>query len=350
MRATFAELKRSGIFRAAVLYIAVGWGAVEILATVLPALTAPPWVVRFIILAVVIGFPVAMFLSWLFEVGPDGIRRTAPDSTLGRVTIVASLLMLVGATTGLFLLVESRTDTLREARESPAPSVELRDRSLAVLDLRTLGASDDADFLSQGLADEIAVAMGRIPGLSLAARESARALETAGLDPREIGRRMGVTHLLAGSVQRAAGRAWITVTLLDGRTGFELWARKYDREAASLLREQLAASPEQPFLHALLGHVFARNGDDSHAVGELVRTRELGSRDPQTWYYVALTEMSLGNDEAARSALRSGLDLGFPSTCWRPIRRSSRWTWRCCRSAGNFDRGAGLQSEQSPWS
>jgi Flp pilus assembly protein TadD len=122
------------------------------------------------------------------------------------------------------------------------------------------------------------------------------------------------------------------------------------REAASLLREQLAASPEQPFLHALLGHVFARNGDDSHAVGELVHTRELGSRDPQTWYYVALTEMSLGNDEAARSALRSGLDLGFPSTCWRPIRRSSRWTWRCCRSAGNFDRGAGLQSEQSPWS
>ena len=191
MRVTFAELKRSGIFRAAVLYIAVGWGAVEILATVLPALTAPPWVVRFIIFAVVIGFPVAMFLSWLFEVGPDGIRRTAPDSTLGRVTIVASLLMLVGATTGLFLLVESRTDTLREARESPAPSVELRDRSLAVLDLRTLGASDDADFLSEGLADEIAVAMGRIPGLSLAARESARALETAGLDPREIGRRIG---------------------------------------------------------------------------------------------------------------------------------------------------------------
>lgn len=627
MRATFAELKRRGIFRTAVVYIAVGWGAVEILATVLPALTVPPWVVRFIILAVVIGFPVAMFLSWLFEVGPDGIRRTAPDSTLGRVTIVASLLMLVGATTGLFLLVESRTEALREARELPAPPVEPRDRSLAVLDLRILGAGEDADFLSEGLADEIAVAMGRIPGLSLAARESARALQTAGLDPREIGRRLGVTHLLAGSVRRSAGRARITVTLLDGRTGFELWVRQYDREvadvldlqsdvalavasalqlvlspeekaevtrvgtedpqawefylrarkalrdapvsgsldeaqeliaaslendpdfaaalgtrceillerflseytpevladaesscrdalaeggevaevhialgrlythtgraaeaqqhfdhalemdnrsaaaqlglaeldarqqrveeaeagfrravalqpdwwrthnalggflyargryeeaveafrkvielsprnevgynnlggaslslnrfddaadalyqtlqfaptsdaytnigtmyyyggrfadavimyrkaaelaprdariwanlgdayrliseggqmegeayreAASLLREQLAASPEQPFLHALLGHVCARNGDASQAVGELVRTRELGSRDPQAWYYVALTEASLGNDEAARAALRQSIELGYP--------------------------------------
>jgi tetratricopeptide (TPR) repeat protein len=72
------ELKRRRVFRVALIYAAVGWVVVEVTATVFPILFIPDWAVRLVVLAVLLGFPVALGLAWAFDVTPEGIRRAEP--------------------------------------------------------------------------------------------------------------------------------------------------------------------------------------------------------------------------------------------------------------------------------
>lgn len=260
MRATVLEWRRRGLIRAAAVYVAVAWGAVEILAGVLPQLNAPSWVVTLVVRLMVVGFPVAMFLAWFFDIGPDGIRRTEPDSTLGKATIATSLLLLVAGTVALNWLLPVSEEAAPASAQPALPIPEPAPRSLAVLDLRSLTGPEGTDYFSEGLADELAAALGKAPGVTLAARESARALQQADVEIREMGRRLGVKYVLSGSVRRAGGRARIDVSLVDCTTGYVAWRSQYERRvedvldlqsevALAVVRElQLVLSPEEQAL------------------------------------------------------------------------------------------------------
>src|SRR5881409_799100 len=72
----FGELKRRNVYKVAVAYAIVGWLLVQIATQVFPFFEIPNWAVRLIVLAIVIGFPIALVLAWAFELTPEGIKRT----------------------------------------------------------------------------------------------------------------------------------------------------------------------------------------------------------------------------------------------------------------------------------
>ena len=76
--AFLAEIKRRRVGKVAIAYGAVAWGVTEGSSVVLPALGVPEWVLTWIVVFLLVGFPVAMALAWIFDVGPDGIQRTEP--------------------------------------------------------------------------------------------------------------------------------------------------------------------------------------------------------------------------------------------------------------------------------
>ncbi|MEO8743043.1 MAG: hypothetical protein ABI365_07620, partial [Lysobacteraceae bacterium] len=71
----FAELKRRNVLRAAALYIGAAWALSQGVAQLLPVFDFPNWVIRWCVIAVLIGFPFAMLISWFYEWTPHGIQR-----------------------------------------------------------------------------------------------------------------------------------------------------------------------------------------------------------------------------------------------------------------------------------
>src|ERR687888_404273 len=72
----FAELKRRNVYKVAVAYAVVGWLLVQVTTQVFPIFEIPNWALRLIVLAIIIGFPIALVLAWAFELTPEGIKRT----------------------------------------------------------------------------------------------------------------------------------------------------------------------------------------------------------------------------------------------------------------------------------
>ena len=98
----FAELRRRKVVRAAAIYGAVAWGVTEVVVTVVEQLFLPQWVSTLAVIGFVVGFPVAMFLAWIFDITTDGIQRTTLTSRRGKASIAASIVLLVAGTAGLF--------------------------------------------------------------------------------------------------------------------------------------------------------------------------------------------------------------------------------------------------------
>ena len=105
-RSFFGELRKRKVFQAAAIYGAVAWGVTEVVVTVVDRLFLPQWVATLAVISFIIGFPLAMYLSWTFDITGDGIQRTEVSSRRGKASIVLSLLLLVAGTAGLFLLIK----------------------------------------------------------------------------------------------------------------------------------------------------------------------------------------------------------------------------------------------------
>src|SRR5262249_3498493 len=101
----FSELKRRNVYKVAVAYAIVGWLSIQIATQVFPFLEIPNWVVRLVIVAVVIGFPIALVIAWAFELTPEGLKRTEDVDASGErvpkkhawiVVVVAGAALSVG--------------------------------------------------------------------------------------------------------------------------------------------------------------------------------------------------------------------------------------------------------------
>ncbi|MFB3078830.1 MAG: hypothetical protein ACE1Y4_12585, partial [Lysobacterales bacterium] len=101
----FTELLQRKVIHVAAIYVAVAWGVTEIVVTVVQQLFLPAWVSTLAVIGFIVGFPVAMFLAWTFDISSEGIQRTTVSSRRGKASIVASMFLLILSTAGLFFLI-----------------------------------------------------------------------------------------------------------------------------------------------------------------------------------------------------------------------------------------------------
>jgi TolB-like protein/Tfp pilus assembly protein PilF len=121
---------------------------------------------------------------------------------------------------------------LRYTAPTPAPAAnapEPRPSSIAVLPLVNASPDSANEYFSDGMTEELTAALGRVPGLRVAAPSSAFALRRRTEDPREAGRRLNVATVLEGSVRQANDRLRVTVHLVSVSEGFDLWSETYER-------------------------------------------------------------------------------------------------------------------------
>lgn len=235
-RSFFKELSKRGVVQAAAIYGAVAWGVTEVLVTVVEQLFLPQWVSTLAVIGFVVGFPVAMFLAWAFDLTADGIRRTDVSSRRGKASIALSLLLLVAGTAGLFFLIRPAL----EQREALAGPVDILPNSVAIMPFENASLDPNDAYLGDGLSDELRDQLGRVPGVRVAARSSSRVAVEQGLGAMEASSKLGVAHIVEGIVRRQGERLRISVQLIEGSTGLAIWSETFERGMQELLGIQQA--------------------------------------------------------------------------------------------------------------
>ena len=236
-----AELRRRRVFRAAALYGAGTFAILQLADIVFPAIGLSEGAITWLVVASVIGLPIAIVLAWTFEYSPDGMRRTAEAET-GELEAITSqprsqrwpagILALLGI--GLLMAgswwvgMRSREDM---AERDPGVVVSPQGlESVAVLPFVNIGGNPEDEPFSDGLSEELGNALAQIEGLRVAARSSAFAFKDRDVDVRQVGEQLGVQSVVEGSVRRSGGTVRVSAQLSRTSDGFRMWSRTWERE------------------------------------------------------------------------------------------------------------------------
>lgn len=254
-----AELRRRNVYRAAVFYAASAWLLVQVATQVFPFFGLPDWVVRWIVIAALVGFPFAVLFAWFYEWTPQGLkleREVEPGESITRITgrkldfwiigvLMAAVVLLV---TDRFVVHRDRADSV-----AVAPAVAAGDRSIAVLPLVNASGDRTQQYFSDGVSENLIIALSQFDGLKVIGRSSSFQFRDSRESRAAIGRKLGVAHLLEGSVQHADDAVRVSIELIDAASGRALWSQRYDRPYRDLFHLQDEITDEvASALHAKL--------------------------------------------------------------------------------------------------
>ena len=267
----FGELRRRNVYRVAVAYAVVGWLLIKVRDAGFPVFDVPNSVVRVTVVLIVIGFPIALVLAWAFELTPEGLKRKKmPIFPAGHsrnrvwiyVVIIAGVLSV-----GLFFL----------GRYTASNVVNLPAKSIAVLPFENLSSDPDNAYFTEGIQDEILARLAKIADLKVISRASTQRYKSSPDDLPQIAKRLGVSNILEGSVQKTADRVRVTVQLINAASDAHLRGETYDRN---------------------LTDVFAAESDIARAIADTLRAKLTGSEQD------ALAARPTENTEAHQLYLR----------------------------------------------
>jgi len=241
----FTELKRRNVFRVALAYAVVAWLLMQVSETLAPVLLLPDWVTRFVVFVLLLGFPLALFLAWAFELTPEGIR---PEKSVGREESIATatgrkldfLIIGVLAIAVIFFAWDrfSGDDTAPDTAPSVAATVDTARRSIAVLPFVNMSADPEQEYFSDGMAEEVINLLAKIPQLLVTSRSSAFSFKGKDFTIAQVGQELNVDHVLEGSVRRSGDEIRVTAQLIDVSDDSHLWSQTWDREFENVFEIQ----------------------------------------------------------------------------------------------------------------
>ena len=220
-----SEIRRRNVFKVGIAYLIVAWLVIQIADTVAPNLRLPEWAPRLVTLIVLLGFPIALVLAWVFDLTAGGIK-VEPDRSDNK-WVYSLAVVLVIAIIAWFV------------RGAPEPTIVDPDsRSIAVLPFVNMSGDAENLYFSDGISEELLNELAHMPELRVAARTSSFAFRDRQLEIPEIAQQLNVAHILEGSVRRQGDKVRITAQLIDAESGFHLWSESFDRELQDVFAVQ----------------------------------------------------------------------------------------------------------------
>jgi adenylate cyclase len=194
MRQFFRDLKDRNVIKVGIAYLVGSWVVLQLADVMFPAMSLPDSAVTLVLGLLVIGFPLVLILSWVFDITPEGIRRTDKVTAAVPSTLIA---------------------------DGP---------SIAVVPFPDLSAEKDQEYFCDGLTEELLNVLTCIPNLRVASRTSTFSLKGKENELKDVARRFKVEHILEGSVRKSGNRIRVTAQLIEAATDSHLWSETYDRE------------------------------------------------------------------------------------------------------------------------
>jgi TolB-like protein/cytochrome c-type biogenesis protein CcmH/NrfG len=229
MSGFFEEVKRRKVYRVAAAYVIAAGGIIQLASAAFPAWELPNWALRLVIVSLLIGFPIALILAWAFDVTPQGIKTTPTIPVAGthrrrNVIMLVATGVIISAAAGFFLL--------------PRAVARKIDKSIAVLPFENLSDDKENAYFADGVQDDVLTNLSKIGDLKVISRTSVMQYRGKTTNVREIGKSLGVSNILEGSVRRSGNKVRVNVQLIDANNDEHIWASDYDRDVTDVFAIQ----------------------------------------------------------------------------------------------------------------
>ena len=248
----FAELKRRNVYKVAVAYIVAGWALSQGVAQVFPVFDVPNWIIRSIVVLIVLGLPIALVLAWMFEITPQGIKRTetadAMPASARPKKYIWIYVVVIGAAVSIGLFFLGRYSAQNTPTPRPVTEPEARpgfqgeaatgqtipQKSIAVLPFDNLSRDPDNAYFCEGVQDEILTRLAKVADLKVISRTSTQHFKSSPDNLPQIAKQLGVAHIVEGSVQKAGDAVRVNVQLINAASDAHLWAETFDRKLTDI--------------------------------------------------------------------------------------------------------------------
>jgi len=258
------ELKRRNVLRVAVLYVVLGWVVMQVADVMSDVLEMPAWTGKLIFIILMVGFPLVVAFAWAFEITPEGIKRESQVDRSQSITqdTGRKLNVITAVMAGIAILLiaaQSFVPGLRrgvkgsEARQGAA----ITSASIAVLPFVNMSSDKEQEYFSDGLSEELLNLLAKIPELTVISRTSSFEFKGKNQDVRAIGQKLGVAHVLEGSVRKSADTVRITAQLIKTTDGSHVWSDTYTRPLSNIfaLQDEISGEVVKALRIKLLGAV-----------------------------------------------------------------------------------------------
>ena len=236
----FEELKRRKVFRVAASYAVVAFIIMQLVEILFPMFNFPQWTQQFTVIIVLLGFPIAVILSWVFDKTSQGLIKTVAPETeeidgknvkvngrpfyLQKRNIILSLGVIGGILIGTY-----SGDTFKTSVDR---------KSIAVLPFDNYSTAEEDQYFSDGMTEVIIANLAKVKGLKVISRTSVMEYKNTTKKLKVIAKELGVAHILEGSIQRANGRVRVVGQLIDANTDEHIWAETYDKKESDIFELQ----------------------------------------------------------------------------------------------------------------
>ena len=239
------ELRRRRVFGTVALYIVTAWIVVQVAAELFPGLDIPARAIRYVWLAAILCFPVAILFAWRFQITSDGVVKTPPASAgegAGNIRLSGVDYSMLAALAVLILVILLRAvQDIRSVDDVSTVSAFGRDihpNAIAVLPLDNLTGYEDQAFLVEGIHEAITSTLSGISALHVKSRTSTASYKGSDLKLTEIAHQLGVAKVVTGSVLRDGDTVRVNIQLVDAATDEYIWTATYERDLRDLLALQ----------------------------------------------------------------------------------------------------------------
>jgi serine/threonine-protein kinase len=333
----FAELKRRNVYKVAVAYAVVSWLLIQAASILFPTFEAPPWAMKVFVAVIALGFPIALVFSWAFEITPEGLKRESEIEAGKSISyhtgrkLVGITIVVAAIATALFVFQLLRPRLTSTGGLSASVNA-VSEKSVAVLAFNNLSDDKGSEYFSDGISEELLTVLQKIPGLHVAARTSAFSFKGRNATAQEIGQKLGVAHLVEGSVRKAGDVVRIAARLTQANTGEEQWSENYTRNLKDVFAVQTELA--QTIVEQLKGQLTGgpANPEATAAIQAQVQAAEKGgtkSVDAHEAYLQGrffLNRHSEKETDQARAAFERAVQLDPQfALAWAGLARTHVW-------------------------
>jgi adenylate cyclase len=283
-----AELRRRNVVRMAVLYVVAAWLIMQVAEVLIALAKLPDLIGPTTLILLAVGFPIAVIVSWFYEITPDGIRLEKdvdPGEPIMHVTGRRLDFLVISLLCAAVIIFAYDKWWI-----GPPP-----EKSIAVLAFENMSADPEQEYFSDGLADTVLHMLAQVRDLRVAARTSSFQFRGQSVDVAKIGEQLNVGTILEGSVQRSGDKIRVTVQLIDVSNGYHLWSGNFDRELEDVfaIQDEIATAVVLALKASLLGD----------SAQDLSRG-QTDNVDAYTEYLLGINDLDVASAEELASAIK----------------------------------------------
>jgi TolB-like protein/Tfp pilus assembly protein PilF len=316
----WGQLRRRQVIRVAAGYAIASWVLLQLTDVLVNLLDLPDWIGRWVVLFIIIGFPVVMIFAWAFNFTSDGIVRVLERSeTRFGLKVEYILLAVVVLLTGWLLYQLSFNETGPDVRGESGTAVdqtlqesviEPLKNSIAILPFDNLSPDPDNAYFAAGLHEEVLNQLAHIQDLKVISRKSVLQYADRDIGIPEIADELRVETVMAGSARFSGDKVRIKAQLIDGETDEHLWVEVYERELIDIfsiqadIAERIAIEFKAKFLPEDRKNIESQSSKSPLALASYLNALSLdwgGPRDKDR--ALALLDTALAEDPDFGSAL-----------------------------------------------